>query len=506
MVAFRQLRFIWVLSLLFLIGACSTPLLPAEPGADGVQAPVADTTNTDSPSASPTPLPALPGGPTPTPGVVFKTEPTMTERTPVRGYVGLGAGSDPAVLEAQARIVEEYNASQDEIELVLEIVTNTIAAQELQDRIESGNAPDLVGPIGIYGRASFPNEWLDLTPFIEKYQYDLSDFDPALVEFYRVEEGLVSIPFAVFPSFMIINTDAFDKAGLPYPPQEYGRPYIDETGAEKEWNMETLREVAMKLTLDANGNNALSPDFDPNAIVQFGYGTLKTDLRGRLTLFGAGNFVDEFGQATMPEQWRTALQWYYDGMWQDHFYPNALYGNSDILALGEWFESGNLAMGHAHLWLVSCCIDDYQGQWTTAVIPSHDGVVTAKLHADTFTILKAGQHPEAAFQVMTWLLGEKAGELAGIYGGMPARESLQPDYFAALGERYAGQNINWSTVVAGLSYPDSPNHEEALPAYIEARERYTDFADLIDTRPDLDLDVEVATLLADLQAIFETTR
>lgn len=504
MVAPRSIGIILGFILLLSLVACNTPLLPAAPNADGVQAPITEETGNDTPS--PTPLPAMPGGPTPTPGVLYKSEPTMPERTPVRWYVGLGAGSDASVLEAQATLVEEYNASQDEIELVLEIVSNNIAAQELRTRIDSGQAPDLVGPIGTYGRASFATEWLDLTPYIEKYQYDLSDFDPALVDFYRLNEGLVSIPFAVFPSFIIINTDAFDKAGLPYPPQEYGRPYIDETGTEREWNMETLRDVAMKLTLDANGNNALSPDFDPNAIEQFGYGTLKTDLRGRLTLFGAGNFVDEFGQATMPEQWRTALDWYYKGMWQDHFYPNAIYGSSAMLNQGEWFASGNLAMGHAHLWLVSCCIGPYEGQWTTAVVPSHNGVTTAKLHADTFTILRAGQNQEAAFQVMTYLLGEKAGELATIYGGMPARKSLQPDYFAALGEQFAGQNINWNTVVAGLSYPDIPNHEEALPAYIEARERYTNFAELIDSRPDLDLDAEVATLMADLQAIFETTR
>lgn len=504
MVAIHRVGIILIALVLWSLTACNTPLLPAVPGDDGVQAPSAE--SGDDANPTPTPLPALPGGPTPTPGVLFKSDPTMPERTPVRWYVGLGAGSDASVLEAQVQVVEEYNASQDEIELVLEIVSNPIAAQELRERIDSGNAPDLVGPIGTYGRASFANEWLDITPYVEKYQYDLSDFDPALVDFYRLDEGLVSIPFAVFPSFIIVNTDAFDKAGLPYPPQEYGRPYIDETGTEREWNMETLREVAMKLTLDANGNNALSPDFDPTTIVQFGYGTLKTDLRGRLTLFGPGNFVDEFGQATMPETWRTALDWYYKGMWEEHFYPNAIYGNSDVLSQGEWFASGNMAMGHAHLWLVSCCIGTYEGKWTTAVVPSHNGVTTAKLHADTFTILRSGQNPEAAFQVMTWLLGEKAGELATIYGGMPARKSLQPDYFAALGERFAGQSINWNTVVAGLSYPDIPNHEEALPAYIEARERYTDFADLIDTRPDLDLDAEVAKLLADLQVIFESAR
>src|SRR5687768_5035085 len=68
--------------------------------------------------ASATPLPPMPGGPTPTPGVLYSGEPSMPDRIPVRWYVGLGAGSDPTLVEAQTRIVEEFNASQGEIELL----------------------------------------------------------------------------------------------------------------------------------------------------------------------------------------------------------------------------------------------------------------------------------------------------------------------------------------------------------------------------------------------------
>jgi hypothetical protein len=47
----------------------------------------------------------------------------------------------------------------------------------------------------------------------------------------------------------------------------YGTQEVDQ-----EWNWNSLQEVAQKLTVDANGNDATSPDFDPNNIVQFGYG------------------------------------------------------------------------------------------------------------------------------------------------------------------------------------------------------------------------------------------
>jgi multiple sugar transport system substrate-binding protein len=219
----------------------------------------------------------------------------------IRWFVGLGAGSDEATIPAQEAVVEEFNASQDDIVLKLEIVDNDQAYDVLNTQIAGGNAPDIVGPMGIRGRASFPGAWLDLQPLVDDAGYDLSDFDPALVDFYRVEdEGLVGLPFAVFPSFMFVNLDLFDEAGLPYPPQEYGAPYVDADGVEHDWDLDTMEELALQLTVDGNGNDANSPDFDPDSIVQFGFGNMWTDVRGQATLFGPGNFVDEDGNADRP--------------------------------------------------------------------------------------------------------------------------------------------------------------------------------------------------------------
>ena len=41
-----------------------------------------------------------------------------------------------------------------------------------------------------------------------------------------------------------------------------------------------MSELALKLTVDGNGNNATSGAFDPENIVQFGYHHQWADLRG----------------------------------------------------------------------------------------------------------------------------------------------------------------------------------------------------------------------------------
>jgi multiple sugar transport system substrate-binding protein len=433
------------------------------------------------------------------------------DKVQIRWFVGLGVGSEAELVEKEQQIVDEFNASQDKIELVLEAVDNATAYDVLNTQIAAGNAPDVVGPMGIRGRASFPGAWLDLDPLIQATNYDLSDFDPALIEFYKVEgQGQLGIPLFVAPSFTYVNLDLFDEAGLPYPPQEYGAPYVDEDGVEHEWDLDTVRELAMKLTVDANGNDATSPDFDTGNIVQFGYWNMWADFRAIATLFGPGSLIDESGNAQIPDHWLEAAQWYHKGMWEDWFYPNGVYGGSDLFPGGNGFASGNLAMANVHLWYAACCLSDLEAEWDTAVVPSYKGVTTAKLHADTFGIMKSSKHHEEAFEVLTFLLGPKAGELSEIYGGMPARISLQDSAIDKLkGQTFgvtSGADINWDVVVDSLSYPDRPSHEGEMPAFLEASDRYGQFWQLFEQNADADLDAEAANLIKDLQAIFDAAK
>jgi len=439
-------------------------------------------------------------------------QPAPGERVKVRWFVGLGAGSDEGTFAPQNAFVERFNASQDKIELVLEIVANNAAYDTLATQIAAGNAPCVVGPVGIRGRDSFKGAWLDLQPLIDKYNYDLSDFDPSLIEFYQVkEEGQLGIPFAIFPSFVLYNKDLFDEAGLPYPPTRHGEPYVDENGVERDWNIDTLTELAKKLTVDANGNDATSPDFDPENIVQFGWMNQWTDPRGVGTFFGAGSLVDENGNAQIPEHWKAAWKWTYDGWWKDWFIPNGPYGGADFLqGPGGPFSSGNMGMIHIHLWYVApWALGNVDFDWNIAATPNYRGTITAKMHADTFGILKGCPTPDEAFEVLTYMLSkEHANELLTIYGGMPARLSLQPEYFKLYNETNFPNktDIHWETVVEAMAYADNPNHESWMPSFQETTDRYNEFWNYLANTPGVDFDAEVEKLRADLQKIFEAAR
>jgi len=420
------------------------------------------------------------------------------EKIKIRWFVGLGTGSDPEQIPLEEAVVEEFNATHDDIELVVEFVENSQAPDQLKTQVAAGDPPDIIGPVGQSGVNEFSGLFLDMEPYLQ--DFDWSDFDESSIDAYRLEgEGLLGIPFAVFPSMIYYNRELFDEAGLEYPPHKYGEPYAD----GDPWTVEKLEELAMLLTVDANGNDATSPDFDPENIVQFGYHTQWTDPRGHAAaLFGADNVIDADGNATLSSRWRRAFTWYYEGMHVKHFMPNSTYQGSDLLAAGNPFDSGNVAMAHCHLWY-TCCNSNVP-EWDMAVVPSYndDGDVTVKLHADTFRVFKDTEHPEAAVEVLTWLTGEGAGELLQIYGGMPGRNSLQAEFFEGMDERFP-QGVDWQVAVDGLAYPDVPNHESNLPNYAKAYDRIGAFQTLYETEANLDIDAEMDKLVSDLQAIFD---
>lgn len=418
------------------------------------------------------------------------------DRVQVRWFVGLGTGGNPEQIEAQEAVVEQFNASQDAIELVLEIVQNDVAYDTLSTQIASGNAPDIIGPVGIRGANSFNGRWLDLQPLVDKTGYDLGQWTQEQVDVWRTDEGLVGLPFGVFPAMIFYNKPLFDEAGLDYPPHKFGEDYAD----GRPWDMDTFRDIAMFLTVDANGNDATSASFDPDNIIQYGFIEQWSEPQRFATWFGAGSMTNADGTANIPDAWVDAFKWYYDAIWTDHFHPTADAAGSDLLAAGNPFDSGNVAMAHTHLWY-TCCVTGVAEDWDMAVVPSYNGVQTSGLHADVFRILNTTKVPDEAFEVLSYLIGEAAPDLLQAYGGMPARAELQDAFFANQDETYP-QGVDWQVAVDSLEFPDIPSHEQDFPNFLKAQDRWGAFFSLLNSTPELDVEAEVATLKSDLDTIY----
>jgi multiple sugar transport system substrate-binding protein len=460
-------------------------------------------TASTAPSAEPSEAAATPTPVAVTPEPIETAEGGLTAdgKVLIRWFVGLGTGAQPDQIADEQAVVAEFNASQDEIVLSLEIYQNTTAYDILSTQIAAGNPPDIIGPVGFRGFYSYGDQLLDLEPYIESSGFDVSDLDPALLEAYKEGfGGQVGIPFAIYPSFIYYNKDLFDEAGLPYPPEKVGDQYDGQ-----EWNWDTLTELAKKLTVDSAGNDATSAAFDGSKTDQWGYYMQWTDPRGWGTQRGAGHVVGADGNAVIPENWVTAWQWYYDGMFTDQFIPDGTENRSDLLGPDNAFQSGRVAMDFVHLWY-TCCVWPADGEPNTpnfgiAVPPSDGGTTTAKLHADTFGIMENTAHPDEAFEVLSYLLNNDT--LIARYGALPAVKSKQGAFFDALDARFAPNEINWQVALDMLGYPDVPSHEADMPNFLKSDAAIKAFQEKLITTEGLDIAAEAETLRETLQGLFD---
>jgi len=509
-------RLFAVLSLLIgvsmLLGACATTPAapPPAPAATDTSAPAAPAAM-DTP-AGPT---AVPPTPTLTP---FPVAACQAGKTCVRWFVGLGTGTNAEQIPIEQEVVNDFNASQDKIQLILEIIPNNTSMEVLSTEIASGNGPDIIGPVGWAGSNAFNGQWLDLKQYIAKV--DTSMFNPALVKWYETSEGDVGLPFAVYPSAIFYNKAIFDAAGYNYPPAKYGDKYTMPDGTTVDWNWDTLAKVAKALTTDKGGNNAAEAGFDKNSIVNYGF---TWGFENSVLYVGAfwqgGSLLAADGKtAQIPDQWKAAWQWTYDGVWGDQpFIPNQNYQQS-LNNGGNPFDGNHVAMIDNPVWY-TCCMghvttdgsDKSPATWDIGAMPTYNGKVGGRIDADTFRIWKGTKNPQAAFDAMYYLETTAVTKLIigsadkpAPYGALPARTADQDSWLAAKKTAFP-QVQNWDTLMAGLNYPDAPSAEAYMPNFIQAFDRTRTFYALILTSP-IDLAKEEATFLSDMQTIFNTAQ
>jgi multiple sugar transport system substrate-binding protein len=481
-------------------------LVVAVSACNSSNSPSPSTAATSQPAASQAAASVTPSFAAVTPAPIAQDQPGPNGGVVIRWFVGLGAGGQPQQFAAEQAFVDKYNSSQKDAYISLEIYNNNVAANILKTQIAAGNGPDIIGPVGVEGLNLFRDQLLDLKPLISSAGFDMTKFDPSLAHFFDLGENgaTIGVPFATYPSYLWYNKKLFDEAGLPTPPTKVGDLYQG-----KPWDMDAVKAIGMKLTVDKNGNDATSSSFDASNIVQWGFDMQWADNSplAEASLFGASSFVAADGKtAQVQDPVRIGEKWFNDGVWKDHFIPNANQINSDLLAKGNLFQSGNLAMDETHSWY-SCCVNPAAPakpivtDFGWAVAPSYNGKITAKLHADTFSLLKATKHPDAAFKVLAALAS--SGDLLAAYGAFPADPALQQGFFDTVNAQYPKVKLNWDVPKAMLAYPDVPNHQAWVPDYAKSKAAWQKFENNYRTTAGVDIDAQLDALKTTLQGIFD---
>ncbi|TMC74783.1 MAG: ABC transporter substrate-binding protein [Chloroflexi bacterium] len=118
--------------------------------------------------------------------------------------------------EALNKIVTNFNNSQStiKVEAVFQGTYDDLLSK-LNTALASNAAPALVQVYDIGQRYMYDSgQVVPMQAFIDRDKFDTSDFEPAVINYYRYQDKLQSMPFNASSSIFYYNKDAFKEVGL----------------------------------------------------------------------------------------------------------------------------------------------------------------------------------------------------------------------------------------------------------------------------------------------------
>ncbi len=351
--------------------------------------------------------------------------------------------------------------------------------------IASGTAPDLIGTgeswIPLYAEAG---GFLDLTPYIEGE----NGLDPAEVWQESVyNQGFYKgVPYAIAKDYstsaIYINKALFDAAGIAYP--------------EMGWTWDDLLDIAGQLTLDANGNNAQSPDFDPENVVQWGTDIINDGwwrgFQSYLYSWDAHTISDD-GSTTQgylnSENAVTAWEAYRDLVFTHHVAPTANQIGSIQGGRVQMFQDGKVAIGVTYHgpWWQDVFNQTPNLSWGVAPLPAGpNGTHESAVMWMGWGINAKTAHPDEAWALLKYLTtepGERVFALKALTAVKAVSEEMQ-----RVADPYWGVFIEEGNHLGALDEQKNPYYGPCVftPSQDLVIRVLSDGGDAIDIKAELD--------------------
>ncbi|MHB0876824.1 MAG: extracellular solute-binding protein [Anaerolineae bacterium] len=400
---------------------------------------------------------------TPTAAAAAGTPAPATGKATVTVFVGMGTGTAPEQQTAQTELADEWNAAHEDIKIEYMYVPYDESRTKWAAMLAAGTPPALNMPSGVEQVGRFRDTNLDIGPYLERDEVDLSDFGDLIPEVGKYQGVTYGVVMGVYPSVLYYNENILDDAAVDYPPHAW---------AGKDWTFDAMAETAKKLTLDSNGKDASQADFDVAGQNQWGYDEVDCGLsiNGLALSWGATDmgWSDDFRTLHFNQKaWIDRLQWVSDAIWQSHIMPSA----EQTSAATPGFNTGKLGMDHCHSWRMGEMVE-LPFRWNVAAVPAGPtGITKAQCDVDGFLICNKFANLDAAWEVAKWAMQpEQMLRLDFTWGALPPRASLQEQYKTQAKDKYP--DLDLQVFFDSLGYIDIPNHESYIPRYGEIWDAY----------------------------------
>ena len=233
------------------------------------------------------------------------------------------------------QIVDDFNASQDDVEITTEVKTWAVIDDTLLPALSADEGPDIVAMpaerLPVYAdRGAF----VDLADWYDSDDSNTDALNPQAVAMVTVDGAPYGVPTGFVPLSVFYNKALFTAAGITEFPQTWD-----------EW-----RAAAEQLTVDADGDGTPEqyglalPDHD----------TVANGLWPTL-FYGAGGDIVEDGSTAVidSDENREALDYWVSAIRDGKISPTGL----DGIGADELFSSGKAAMHVGGPWMASIATD-----------------------------------------------------------------------------------------------------------------------------------------------------
>lgn len=298
--------------------------------------------------------------------------------------------------EAMLNIAAKYEEEHPNVEIECIYIPNADYTTKMTSMIAANDEPDIANlfPSDFIGWAR-QGMFVNLYEMIEKDdRYSLDDFIPNC--FFEIEEGNAggrSIANELFQLYY--NKDIFDKYEVEYLPSK----------PEEALTWEEFVEVLQKLTIDENGNNALSPDFDPNRIATYGFDFDKNNMTwGAVVYQNGGSILTEDGTAYNMTDEKTvdAIQKLSDLINVYHVTPDPLTSSNSNMSKTAALQSGQVAVILDGTW-TNLDLGSIDINYDVATLPNMSGKPCFETTASACAIFKSCENVDEAWDFMMYL-------------------------------------------------------------------------------------------------------
>ena len=309
-----------------------------------------------------------------------------------------------------------FNAANPNINVTVENIGWGDYWTSLQTEMVAGGAADVfTNHLAKYPEFAEKQQILDIQPFVDADGVDTGIYLGQLEQLWTRDGARFGLPKDWDTIAVIYDADALDAAGVT----------LDELNSAT-WNPEdggTFTEIMKKLTIDANGNNGLSPDFDKDDVVQYGYGT---DLPGagaygqtQYSHFAAStgwNFVEGLYATEYnydDPRFIATMQWFQENLEAGFIAP---YEDMASLGSSAAFAAGNIALTTDGSWQIGfySTIDDKNVGF--ARLPEGPEGRKSMFNGLADSIWTGTEHPEAAWEWVKYAASPECEALVGTYG------------------------------------------------------------------------------------------